>query len=156
MNIFDENGSNSLNQISEIENLLLYKFPIKYVELVQKYDALQLEDNIFDFINIYGNKDDRDINFISLKKNHENGNILDFQKNVCEIDNYGIKHLIVFGICGNGDYVCFDYRHKPMTDNPKVVLVYHDDFVDYEDGSSHMVINHVADSFGEFMDMLHE
>ncbi|WP_256932962.1 SMI1/KNR4 family protein [Psychrobacter sp. BF1] len=75
---------------------------------------------------------------------------------ISEAEHFGTPNLVTFAICGNGDYVCFDYRHNPITDNPKVVLVYHDDFVDYEDGSSHMVINHVADSFEEFMEMLHE
>ncbi|MGQ8975906.1 SMI1/KNR4 family protein [Acinetobacter schindleri] len=78
------------------------------------------------------------------------------QDNINDVDNYGIKNLVVFGICANGDYICFDYRENPNSSEPKIVLVYHDDFVDYDDGTSTMVVNHVAENFDDFMNMLHE
>ncbi|MEV9615620.1 hypothetical protein [Aliarcobacter butzleri] len=52
--------------------------------------------------------------------------------------------------------MCFNYRDNPRTDNPKIVLVYHDDYIENEDGTSHMVVNFVANSFEEFIDMLYE
>ncbi|MFC6205073.1 SMI1/KNR4 family protein [Psychrobacter urativorans] len=154
--IYNDNGTNSIKQIKEIEESLNYKLPKLFKELMMKHDALRLDNDVFDFINYYEEEDERDINFSSFKKECKNSFILDEQINVNDVSNNGIIDLIVFVFFANGDYVCFDYRHNPMTDNSKVVLVYHDDFVDYEDCNSHMVINHVADSFEEFMEMLHE
>ena len=145
----------SLSMILESEKKIGYKFPESYIDIVSKYDALTPIEDTFKFINIYGNRDERDVNFCSYNTQSERANILNEQY-ISEAEHFGTPNLVTFAICGNGDYICFDYRHNPITDNPKVVLVYHDDFVDYEDGRSHMVINHIADSFEEFMDMLHE
>lgn len=75
---------------------------------------------------------------------------------ISEAEHFGTPNLVTFAICGNGDYICFDYREDTKTSDPKVVLVYHDDFVDNGDGTSSMVINPVAESFEDFIDMLHE
>ena len=117
---------------------------------------MRFEKNIFDFKNIYNNEDERDLNFLSFKADHLDGDILSNQDNVNDLENYGIKDLVVFGICANGDYICFDYREDSQTSNPKIVLVYHDDFVDFEDGTSSMVVNDVANNFEDFLNLLHE
>jgi len=120
------------------------------------HDALRLENNIFNFTNIYGDKDERDVNFLSFKKNHLDGDIISNQKNISDTEKFGHEDMVVFGITANGDYICFDYRSELNTDQPKVVLVYHDDFMDHDDGTSSMAINPVAETFENFMNMLHE
>lgn len=51
-------------------------------------------------------------------------NIYKFQDN----DGLGYDKVIVFGVNGRDDYIAFDYRKKPATDDPLVVIIYHDDF----------------------------
>lgn len=153
MKIFRDNGKNSLDDVISVQSYLSVNFPQSYIDLVAKHDALYLEENIFDFINIYGKSDERDLNFLSFKSDHLDGDILSNQENINDIDNYGIKDLVIFGICANGDYICFDYRG--IEDSiPKIVLVYHDDFIDNEDDSSSMVVNYVSESFDKFLETL--
>ncbi len=156
MRVYDDNGQVSLDIIYEVENSLGYNFPMSYINLIKDHDALAPVENIFDFKNIYKKEDERDLNFLSFKSDHLDGGILSNQGNVNDLENYGIKDLVVFGICANGDYICFDYREHSKTSNPKVVLVYHDDFVDFEDGTSSMVVNNVANNFDDFLNLLHE
>ncbi|MCX5468923.1 SMI1/KNR4 family protein [Acinetobacter nematophilus] len=156
MDIRRDNGKNSLDEIKRVQNELGYFFPNNYIDLIRNHDALRFEKNIFDFKNIYNKEDERDLNFLSFKSDHLDGDILSNQDNVNDLENYGIKDLVVFGICANGDYICFDYREDSKTSNPKIVLVYHDDFVDFDDGTSSMVVNDVANNFDEFLKLLHE
>ena len=156
MDIRRDNGKNSLDEIKRVQNELGYFFPKNYIDLIRNHDALRFEKNIFDFKNIYNKEDERDLNFLSFKYDHLDGGILSNQDNVNDLENYGIKDLVVFGICANGDYICFDYREDSQTSNPKIVLVYHDDFVDFEDGTSSMVVNDVANNFDDFLNLLHE
>ena len=156
MQIRRDNGKNSLNEIQRVQDELGYFFPKNYIDLIKNHDAVRLEENIFNFTNIYNSIDERDLNFLSFKSDHLDGDILSNQDNVNDLENYGIKDLVVFGICANGDYICFDYREDSKTSNPKVVLVYHDDFFDYEDGTSSMVVNNVANNFDDFLNLLHE
>lgn len=51
---------------------------------------------------------------------------------------------------------CFDYSKDPTSSEPAVVVVFHDDVYIDENGEQKMVVNHVANSFGEFVDLLYE
>ncbi|WP_420002146.1 SMI1/KNR4 family protein [Acinetobacter sp. LF10] len=156
MKVYEDNGRNSLDEIHRVQSELGYNLPKNYISLMQKHDALEPIENIFDFTNVYDQADNRDINFFSFKENYLGGSILSEQENVSDLNNYGIENLVVFGRCANGDYICFDYRDNPKSSEPKIVLVYHDDFIDYDDGKSTMVVNFVADNFDEFMKSLYE
>jgi hypothetical protein len=158
--IYRDNGENDKEIIEWIENEIKYCLPKTYKEIIFLYDGLRPKKNIFDFINIYGEKDDRDISFLSYQpqdtKYNKDGYYIpmkDFQ--ISKFD-YGIQELVTFGDCANGDYICFDYRDNLKTCNPKVVHVYHDDHTENEDGTSSMTVNFVANSFEEFIDMLYE
>lgn len=144
----------SMSRIKKIEKEIGYKFPENYLKLVSTYDSLTPVEEVFDFLNIYGEADERDLNFISFNTD-EATSIYDYRI-ISNPEYAGIPHLVAFVVCANGDYICFDYRENPNGDNPKVVLVYHDDIVENEDGTSSMVVNFVANSFEEFMNMLHE
>lgn len=156
MEIYRDNGQNSLDEIVKAQNQIGYAFPKNYINLIKDHDAVIFEKNLFDFINIYNKPDERDLNFLSYKDNHLDGNILREQENISDLNNYGVEHLVIFGICANGDYICFDYRDNIESSDPKVVLVYHDDFFDDKSGRSSMVVNNVADSFDGFLNLLHE
>ena len=63
---------------------------------------------------------------------------------------------MTFGICANGDHICFDYCYDPKTSEPYVVLMYYDDYVTDKDDNPKKGINFVASSFEEFINMLYE
>ena len=152
--VYRDKGKNNTDAIEALESFLNYSLPDAYREIIKNHDGLRVIKDIFDFTNFYGQSDERDVNFLSLKE-EESENIYRSQY-VSDPLHYGTPHLVAFGICANGDNICFDYRDNPTGNNPKVVLVYHDDYQEEDDGSSYATINHVADSFEEFMDMLHE
>lgn len=144
----------SFTEIEKIENNIGYYFPEEYKKIVSQYDQLTPVENIFDFNNTYDEDDERDINFLSFDEN-ETSNIIQ-QQYISDPEYAGIPHLVAFGFCANGDHVCFDYRDNRQGNNPKVVLLYHDDHVENEDGSLSMVVNFVANSFEEFIDILYD
>lgn len=133
------------------EQLIGYRFPDSYKKLISSYDQFRLIEDHFNFTNIYGKKDERDISFLG-HKNLTTGQIMGFQ----DYDTYGYEGIVTFGICANGDHICFDYRHDPETKEPHVILMYHDDYVTDKDGNLKRVINFVAPSFEAFIDMLYE
>ncbi|MDO6643015.1 SMI1/KNR4 family protein [Acinetobacter guillouiae] len=79
-------------------------------------------------------------------------NIYKFQDN----DGLGYDKVIVFGNTARGDYVAFDYRKDPTTDEPLVVIMYHDDCVEDENGDSKMRVIKVAHTFDEFLNLQHD
>ena len=151
LNIRFDDGNTDPSIIEENERLLGYKFPKQYKELMRMHDALYPVENYFDFTNIYGEEDERDISFLG-HKNSATEKLMDSQ----DYDVYGYEGIVTFGICANGDHICFDYRHDPKTSEPHVVLMYHDDYVTDKDGNPKRVINFVAPSFEAFVDMLYE
>lgn len=154
LKIYRDNGVLSEEIFGSVEKEINYFFSKLYREIVVKHDGMRLYNNIFDFTNVYGEIDERDVNFLSFDDN-EVENIL-AEQYVSDPQYAGVPHLVAFAICANGDYVCLDYRDNPTGNDPKVVLMYHDDHIENEDGTTSMVVNHVANSFEEFMDMLHE
>ncbi|MDO4644117.1 MAG: SMI1/KNR4 family protein [Cardiobacteriaceae bacterium] len=126
-------------------------FPETYIKLLSKYDYLWIDENCFDFTDYNGDKTDRDIAFLGYKEEvFGMGRIYDSY----DEGNYGHPYTIVpFGYCGNGDYVCFDYKNGNT--DPEIIVVYHDDYVEVK-GEWRNAINFVAKTFDEFLDMLYE
>lgn len=145
----------SEKEFNTIQSKLRYCLPNSYKKLVLEYDALVPVECIFEFVNVYGENDERDLNFLSFKPEHLDGDIISNQKNVSNVDDYGLEGIIVFGICGNGDYVCFDYRKDAQSCDPGILLLYHDDFVKNAEGTETVVVNEVANNFEEFLEKLH-
>lgn len=151
LNVYSDKGSVDLSIIEEHEQLIGYRFPNSYKKLIGRHDQLRPIEDHFDFTNIYGEKDERDISFLG-HKNSTTEKLMDSQ----DYDIYGYEGIVTFGICANGDHICFDYRHDPETDEPHVVVMYHDDYVTDKDGNPKRVINFVAPSFEAFVDILYE
>ncbi len=128
-------------------------FPDTYIALISKHDYLYPEENTFDFINYYGEKDERDIVFFGYKQGVLGGGDIYSYSKIDDDYSYG-KDMIAFGGCANGDYICFDYRKA--RENPSIVVMYHDDFYEDENGDTKMVVNDVADNFDDFLAMLRE
>lgn len=154
IDVYRDYGSVDLHLIDVFEDGIGYCLPVSYKELISNHDWLRPEQDAFDFINIYGEKDSCDISFYGYKSgfsiaSRTIGHHQDF-------DVYGYEGIIAFGSSGGGDYICFDYRHDPKTCEPRVVLMYHDDYVEDANGNAHMVVNDVAPSFEAFIDLLYK
>jgi cell wall assembly regulator SMI1 len=154
-------GSVDLEIINGVEKRLKLTFPKKYVEHICRNGHSGLIRDTFDFKNVY------EANYIWTYKIKNGVDIRDFSFHSYEaalfyntemeafqdFDVYGYEYVIGFGCSANGDHICFDYRHDPNTDEPKVVLMFHDA---YDDVTNKMLICPVADSFEAFMDSLYE
>ncbi|WP_335959769.1 SMI1/KNR4 family protein [Acinetobacter bereziniae] len=126
--------------------------PKKYIELIQKHNGVQFVENCFDYIDSNGDIGESSIGFCAYGNEIGADNIYKFQDN----DGLGYDKVIVFGVNGRGDYIAFDYRKNPATDEPLVAIMYHDDYVEDENGDSKMRIIKVADTFDEFLNLLHD
>lgn len=154
LSIYRSKGKVTMDAIQIFAKMYKISLPILYINLLAENNWLRLNTDTFDFINLWNNKDDRDINFYGYKTEsyYGSGTILDAQN----FDIYGMNGIIAIGFSANGDYICFDYRENPTSSEPPVVLMYHDQYVKDEQGNPKMAIVKIADSFEEFIDMLHE
>lgn len=153
--VFMDKGSVDIDIINAFEDKIGFCLPKSYKELISQHNQLCLVEDTFDFVNIYGEEDERDVSFFGYG-NIKYEKIEDSNLYMSDPLYYGIPNLVAFARCANGDIICFDYRDDLKTCTPKVVLVYHDDHISKEDGTVQMVVNYVANSFEEFMDMLYE
>ncbi|MCQ9327736.1 SMI1/KNR4 family protein [Neisseria dentiae] len=151
--VWRDEGEVDQHLIVKFANSLGVVFPETYISLISKYDYLYPEENIFDFTDYYGVKEERDIVFFGYKQGFLDGASIHSYSKVDDDYSYG-KDIVAFGGSANGDYVCFDYRKG--RENPSVVVMYHDDFYEDENGDTKMVVNYVADNFDDFLEMLHE
>lgn len=143
-------------------------FPTSYIDLLSKYNAIRPLKEYFDFKEVDGKTGISDISFYGYgyeKINvYDQEDLLRFQNSIKETDSiernqpdeYSYESVIVFGHTASGDYIAFDYRQNPETDNPPIVMMYHDQFVKDENGNSKMLVIKVADSFDDFLNLLHE
>ncbi len=128
-------------------------FPKSYVEFISQHNAAELENDHFSFFDKANNE------------YTEHGSIGAFYgfgyscydsksiESAQDFDIYGYENVVAFAHSFGSDYICFDYRHNPMTDEPKIIYMDYES-VDKETGK--MVISHIADSFDEFCDMLYQ
>jgi cell wall assembly regulator SMI1 len=158
--IYRDFGIVDITQLERFEKEINYFLPLKYKKLIAKHDGLRTKKCDFDFINIHYNKDTWSyllINSIDTRSFHFfcYGESISKSKKIYHnlFNIYGHDGVIAFGGTDGGDYVCFDYRHDPATDEPKIVLMFHDA---YDDVTNKMLICPVADSFEAFMDSLYE
>ena len=158
LRIYRDYGKANPKDIVEFEKKYNICLPKSYKELMLEHNGVRFEEDFFDFINSKGQEDGRDVNFypIGQNSNWEKKNMDYANKNIQNPDYYGVPGLIGFGSTAEGDTVCFDYRDDPKTCEPKVILLVHDEYDDLPDGTSHMHIEPIANSFDEFLDMLYE
>ena len=143
--VFDDKGGVDKNIIDKFESEIGYKLPEDYKNLLSIHNALTPEKCDFDFI-FKGVEDERDVSFLGYGNGVES---------YCKIDRLqqrdeGEKDIVVIGVSANGDYICFDYSKDPFTNNPPVILMFHDLF----DENDLMVKVPVAKTFYEFVKML--
>lgn len=148
--IYRDSGPVDTSELDKFELMTGYRFPRQYRELLSKHNALYPQEPDFTFVDqSTGKRDIRDITFFGF------GDLLPDYSRITFAqghDIYGHQGLVTFGISANGDYICFDYRHASQTNHPKIVVMLHD----RSDETNKMLVNFIAESFEEFVDMLHK
>ena len=158
--IYRDHGAADPSLMDTFERMNHLRLPAKYRELIQQHDAVRLVRDSFRFANTFHNelwsyrlgsdgKDSRDISFYGFGAELPAYARIDYNQ---DFDVYGHDHVIAFGSAANGDYICFDYRHAPTTNEPHVVVMFHDAY----DETNKMLVSHVADSVEEFLGMLYK
>ena len=122
------------------------------------YNGVYFQESDFDFISKSGEEDGRAFSFYSFGEDkEENGENIEFYNRGLQAPlYYGVSGLIGIGSTAEGDTLCFDYRDNSKTCEPKVVLLVHDEYEEEPDGTTHMKVEPIADSFDAFLDMLYE
>lgn len=118
-------------------------FPCRYFDFYDDKRRLRYDTDSLDFCNFLKIRENMDICLEQSTDDPNNQDRFKFYKYFSEL-------LIPFGENGGGDYICFDYRKDPNSDNPPVVFWYHD-VAEQEDRTSF-----IANNFEEFINMLHE
>lgn len=155
-----DNGVANSQDIAQFELQFKSKLPKDFKSFSLAHNAARLVKSSFEFLNkhatdyvwhykIENGIDSRDISFYGFGA--ELPDYLQIEQ-AQDFDVYGHDHVIAFGSSANGDYICFDYRHDPTTDTPRVVVMFHDAY----DSNRKMLICDVANSFEEFMDSLYK
>lgn len=145
-----DKGSIPLSELYDFERLIGHILPQSYKTLLSEHNALFPLEPDFKFFNSeIDDYDTRDISFYGF-----GNSIPDYSRITRALDHDVIGHdgVIAFGSAANGDYICFDYRNISIADNPKIAVMLHDQ----RDNAGKMPVCFVADSFEEFVDMLHE
>ena len=124
-----------------------FKLPEKYCQLISKHNALRPLLNFFDYK--YANTvDHRDVNFLGFGPEVDEDLLInDYQR-----DEASPEAIVVFAIAANGDYICFDYRNNEKSNDPSIILMFHDNF----DEDSRMITVNVALNFDSFLKMLRD
>ena len=147
-----DDGSIDLSVIKEFEKEFQIILPNLYVELMQKHNAVKFNEDCFNFFDLDGDLTSSSIAFLGFNVD-EGSNIKIFQQ---QEEEGGYKGIITFGLNGAGDYICFDYRQSPSTNNPPIVFMLHDDCIEDEYGNEKMVVMKVTDNFENFIKNLYE
>jgi len=154
--LYFDYGKANPKDIEEFEKKYNICLPKTYKELMLEHNGVNFKEEYFDFINSRGQEDGRAFLFKAFGEKEKGKELIEDAQYVSNPDYYGVPGLIGFGSTAEGDTVCFDYRDDPKTCEPKVVLLVHDEYDDLPDGTSHMHIEPIANSFDEFLDMLYE
>ena len=144
-------GSIDKSVIEDFECSRNIIFPIKYKELMSKHNGLSFIESWFDYFD-RNKREEASFSFLTF------GNFIGASliSTLQDLDIDVSKWVVNFGAVGNGDYIGFDYRENPNTDNPSIVIIYHDDHVQDENGDTKMCVIKVANTFDDFLNMLHE
>lgn len=151
LSVMYDYGEIELSFIYDFERKYDIKFPESYVSFIREYNGVQFNENTFNYLDKDGSLGESSIGFCAFG-NVRSTSIDDLQ----DYDVYGDDKIITFGLNGGGDYIAFDYRKNPESDNPPVIIMYHDDYVKDENGNTKTRIIKVADNFEDFLNLLHE
>ncbi len=157
LTIFYDDGVVDSWYIENFEKTINFSLPSTYKELIMKHNGAGFFENEFSFINHKGEKDGRQFVFKSFgEKEDVEESIEEAQIYVSDPKFYGIPNMVAFASTGEGDTLCFDYRNILGNCEPKIALMIHDEYKTNEDGSISKIVEYIADSFDEFLEILYE
>lgn len=146
------NGEVEKKVIQNFANTLGVEFPPEYIELISQHDGFYPQISAFDFVDTNG---ELNISCIAEFGGYIHTPRIEGMQFPEGDDDYSGK-LIGFGMTPGGDFICFDYRFPWIKDQPKIVLVLHDDFYDYGVNEGKRKVLYLADRFEYFINSLHE
>jgi hypothetical protein len=163
-------GTVDISVVREFEKKIGFKFPKNYIDIITRYNEARIENYIETFYfysNFMGRYDYCSLNhFLGYNTSGSTCSIEWYWRKVSEwyqiegedddgedyiFERLFPKNIIPFASDPAREKICFDYRHDPKTDNPKIV-VWH---AEEERGSS-SELSFIASSFDEFLDMLYD
>lgn len=149
LNIGYDYGISDIEWINDFEKKYNISFPKSYCDLMLKHNGVRFEQDTFRYFKNNQYWVESNISFLAF------GNPIGTEL-INDSQYYSEKNLIAFGLNEFGYLICFDYRQDRMTNDPPVVIMYHDEFMTNEHSQEKMVILPIANSFDEFLDMLYE
>lgn len=142
--LLDGNGLITEKRFQEVQNIIGKKLPYSYYSLVTNDDGSTPFPNIFKLVKKNGQYVVSCVGAFLAFNPSEYGDIVNEVKHPPE---FFPQNLVPFAEVGNGDYICFDYRQDPQTDNPSVVYWSHEDAPEES-------VSFLAKDFESFLDML--
>lgn len=140
--------------VEKYETDLGVVFPESYKAFISNNNTAYPEKSCFDYWDDYLKEEgEKSIYFFVFGPEQSRVNASEDLLRFQDFDIYGHDHVVAFAGTAEGDYVCFDYRHNPETLEPKISVMAHD--MHYKE-TRKMVINHVANSFSEFCQLLRD
>ena len=123
-----------------------FNLPKKYLEILKENDGGCVD---YDF-RYYDNSFEEELPgsiaiFFGLQCEDGDNLIVRYKK----LPDFFPENLIPFGEDGGGNFVCFDYRDNPKSEDPPITYWIHD----YEDEKS---LSFIAKDFEEFLSILKE
>ena len=157
LNLYFDYGQADIKDIEAFEKKYNICLPESFKELMLEHNGVNFIEENFDFVNKRGQEDGRSFMFYSFGEEKEGSESIElYNKGLQDPIYYGVPGLIGIGSTAEGDTLCFDYRDDPKTCEPKVVLLVHDEYEEEPDGTTHMLIEPIADNFDKFLDMLYK
>ncbi|MHA3060350.1 SMI1/KNR4 family protein [Acinetobacter sp. ANC 4631] len=161
--VFSDYGEIDTKIIENYAETLGFKFPKSYVQLLSKHNGLTPENNYFQFLDHNNEITDRDVYFYSYGYKEieiwDEEDRIKYQNAIKSYDaielnqpdEYMYENMIIFASCAGGDFIAFDYRNDPNTDNPSITLIYHDDLIEISPNGDKLRAIKIANSFNSFM-----
>ena len=148
LNIMYDFGPIDVEVIENFEQDKKINFPLSYKNLMTCHNGVQFIENSFEYSDSNNEIGESSIGFCCFGKELGGDHI----ENCQDQDIYGHDRIVVFGLNGCGDYIGFDYRSD--VNNPKVVLMYHDQYIKDQHGEPKLKLVEVCDSFDNFLNLL--
>lgn len=141
LNVMYDFGSINVKVIEKFEQDHEINFPLDYKKLISSHNGVQFIENSFEYTDSNNEVGESGIGFCCFGEKVGGDHI----ENCQDQDIYGHDRIVVFGLNGCGDYIGFDYRSS--VNNPKVVLMYHDQYIKDSHGEPKLKILEVSDNF---------
>lgn len=121
-----------------------FSLPKRYLNVLEDHDGGRVDYDFNYYDENFGEKIDDGIGVI-FGLSHKNNLIEEYKT----LPDFFPKKLVPFAKNGGGDFVCFDYRESPETNDPPVVFWSHD----AENGKD---VSFISENFVDFLSALYE